>query len=106
MYVQREHYRHVLLFDFLKGTNAVRVRNKLCEVRGEDCLTERQCQRWFARFRSGNFNLRDAAHTGRKITADDGKIKTLIETSRRMNSKNDGEAWHIEINRSPAITTV
>ena len=52
-----------------------------CKV---DCLTERQCQRWFARFRSGNFNVQVVLHTGRPTTTDDDKIKALIETNRRM----------------------
>ena len=38
-----EHFRHVLLFYFRKGKNAVQARKKLCVVYG-DVLSERQCQ--------------------------------------------------------------
>lgn len=64
----------------------MQARKKLFEVHGEGCPAERQCQRWFVRFRSDNFNVQDAAHTVRAIAAGDGKIKVLIETNRRMTS--------------------
>lgn len=92
---QIEHYRHILLFYFRKGKNAVQARKKLSEVYGKGCLTERQCQRWFARFRSGNFNVQDAPHTGRPTTTDDHKIKALIETNRRMTTREIAEKLDI-----------
>ena len=65
----------------------MQARKKLCDVYGEDCLIERQCQRWFVYFRSGNFSVQDAPHTGRPITIDDEKIKALIQTNRRMTTQ-------------------
>jgi len=48
-------------------------------------LTERQCQNWFAKFRSGNFDIKDAPRkTSSGIKADEDKIKVLIETNRRI----------------------
>ena len=54
------HFRHILLYYFRKGKNAVHARKKLYDVYGEKSLTERQCQNWFARFRSEDFHLKDA----------------------------------------------
>ena len=71
---QREHYRYILLFYFRKGKKAVKARKKLYDVYGEDCFIERQCQCWFARFRSGNFNEQDMHRTVRPTTIDDDKI--------------------------------
>nr|XP_042906136.1 histone-lysine N-methyltransferase SETMAR-like [Parasteatoda tepidariorum] len=90
MDTQREHYRHTLFY-FRKGKNAVQARKKLCEVYDEDCLTERQCHRWFARFCAGNFNVQYASHTGRPTTTDDDKIKALIEANRRMTTREIAE---------------
>ena len=59
-------------------------RRKLCAVYGEDVLTERQCQNWFAKFRSGNFNLEDAPRPGRPLEADVDKIKSLVDANRRI----------------------
>ena len=52
------HFRHILLYYFWKGKNAVQARKKLYDVYGEKSLTERQCQNWFARFRSRDFDLK------------------------------------------------
>ena len=54
------HFRHILLYCVRKGKTAVQDRKKLCDVYGEKSLTEPQYQNWFARFRSGDFHLKDA----------------------------------------------
>ncbi|GFV27197.1 mariner Mos1 transposase [Trichonephila clavipes] len=56
----KQHFRHILLFYYRKGKNAVQARKKLTDVYGEGVLTVRQCQNWFAKFRSGNFDVEDA----------------------------------------------
>ncbi|GFT01945.1 histone-lysine N-methyltransferase SETMAR [Trichonephila clavipes] len=56
----KQHFRHILLFYYRKGKNAVQARKKLTNVYGEGVLTVRQCQNWFAKFRSGNFDVEDA----------------------------------------------
>ena len=58
------HFRHILLYYFRKGKNAVQARKKLYDVYGEKLLTERQYQNWFARFRSEDFVLKDSASRG------------------------------------------
>ena len=57
---EKQLFRHILLFYYRKGKNAVQARKKLSDVYGEDVLTERQ--NWFAKFRSGNFDVEDAHH--------------------------------------------
>ncbi|GFW37562.1 histone-lysine N-methyltransferase SETMAR [Trichonephila clavipes] len=53
----KQHFRHILLFYYRKGKIAVQARKKLTDVYGEGVLTVRQCQNWFAKFRSGNFDV-------------------------------------------------
>ena len=67
MEISEGHFRHILLFYFRKGKNAVQAHRKLCVVYGDESLSERQCQNWFARFCSGNFNVRDEPRPGRPI---------------------------------------
>ena len=52
------------------------------DIHGEKSLTERQCQNWFDRFRSRDFDLKDALRYGRPTEVDDEKIKTMIENNR------------------------
>ncbi|GFW37538.1 histone-lysine N-methyltransferase SETMAR [Trichonephila clavipes] len=65
----------MLQFADLKGKNAVQARKKLTDVYGEGVLTVRQCQNWFAKFRSGNFDVEDAPRSGRPVEADKDAIK-------------------------------
>ena len=64
------HFRHILLYYFRKGKNAVQARKKLYDVYGEKSLTERECQNWFPRFRSGDFHLKDAPRSRRSSYAE------------------------------------
>ena len=59
MEIPEGHFRHILLFYFRKGKNSAQSHRKLCGVYGDGCLSKRQCQNWFARFRSGNFDVND-----------------------------------------------
>ena len=51
-------------------------------------LTERQCQNWFAKFRSGNVDRKDAPRPGYHLEADVDKIKSLVEIAERLNLSN------------------
>ena len=56
----------------------MQARKKLYDVYGEKSLTERQCQNWFARFRSGYLDLKDASRSGRPTEVYYDKIKAII----------------------------
>ena len=77
------HFRHILIYYFRKGKNAVQARKKSYDDYGEKSLTECQCQNWFARFCSGDFHLKDAPRSGRPTEVDDDKIKAMKENNRR-----------------------
>ncbi len=47
-----------------KEKNATVATKNICEVYG-DVLDVRKCQRWFARFRSGDLSLEDSTDRGR-----------------------------------------
>ena len=87
--------RHILLYYFRKGKNAVQVRQKLYDVYGVKSLTERQCPNWFARFLSGDFHLKDAPRSGRSTEVDDEKIKAMIENNRRSTTRELAEKLNI-----------
>ncbi|GFT15881.1 histone-lysine N-methyltransferase SETMAR [Trichonephila clavipes] len=80
----KQHFRHILLFYYRKGKNAVQARKKLTDVYGEGVLTVRQCQNWFAKFRSGNFDVEDAPRSGWPVEADKDAIKAFVDANRRI----------------------
>ena len=79
-----EHLRHILLFYFHKGKKAAEAHKEICEVYGVDCLTERTCQNWFKKFRSGDFSLKGDQRSGRPSEVDDDKMKAIIASNRHI----------------------
>ena len=76
------HFRHILLYYFRKGKKASQAHKKLYAVYKNEALKERQCQNWFAKFRSGDFSLKNAQRSGRPIEVDETHIKAIIDTDR------------------------
>ena len=62
---------------------------------GNNGLTERQCQNWFARFHFGDFDLKDAPRSARLTEVDDDKIKAMIENNRRGTAREIAEKLNI-----------
>ena len=78
----------------------MQARKKLYDVYGEKSFTERQRQNWFACFRSGDFDLRDAPRSGRPTEVDEHKIKAMIENNRRSTTREIAEKFNISHTRS------
>jgi len=58
-------------------------------------LTERQCQNWFKKFRSGKFDVEDSSRYGRPIEADENIIKALIDSNRRITTREIDQTLHL-----------
>ena len=57
--------RHVIFYEYSRGTSVAKATQNIKAVYGEDSISQITCQRWFARFRSGNTNLEDASRFGK-----------------------------------------
>lgn len=68
-----------MLYEFRKGVNASKCKRNICEVYGEGTVDDRTCQRWFKRFRSGNFNLEDEPRPGRAVSFDNDLLKAIVK---------------------------
>ena len=66
---------------FKKGKNTTETHKKTCAVYREDSMTDKKCQKWFAKFRAGDFLLANAARSGRPGEVDSSQIQTLIENN-------------------------
>ena len=73
----KQHFWHIMLYYFKKGKNT---HKKLCVV-CEGAVTDQTCQKWFVKFRAGDFSLDDALWSGRPVEVDSDQIKTLIENN-------------------------
>jgi hypothetical protein len=45
---KNEHFRHLLLYEFNRGSKAAEAARNICAVYGEDPVAERTDQKWFA----------------------------------------------------------
>ena len=54
---------------------------------GEGAATDRTCQRWFAKFRAGDFSLDNAPWLGRPFDVDSNQIKILIENNQHYTTQ-------------------
>ena len=70
-----------MLYYFKKGKNATETQKKICAVYGEDAVTGRTCQKWFAKFCARDFSLNNAPQSGRPAEVDSDKIETLINNN-------------------------
>lgn len=79
-FVPKKDYLHgiLLYYFFMKNTPAETHRIPV-EVCGEHALSERTCQDWLQRFKSGAFDVEDKARSGRPNEFDDKLLKALLD---------------------------
>jgi len=81
-----EKIRYILQYHFNQGDNASQTCEKIRDVYGEDVLSKSAACKWFARFRSGNFDVKDAPRSGRPIVEKVDEIPQKIEEDRHISS--------------------
>ncbi|XP_011065828.1 PREDICTED: histone-lysine N-methyltransferase SETMAR-like [Acromyrmex echinatior] len=73
----REHEEETYYYD--KGKNAAQAYEKICAIYGEDTLSKSITRKWFACFRTGNFDVKDKSRSGRPITKKSDEIMKKVE---------------------------
>ena len=48
---------------------------------GEGAVTDETCQKWFVKFRAGDFSLDNVPRLGRPVEVDSDQIETLTENN-------------------------
>jgi hypothetical protein len=74
---KNEHFRHLLLYEFNRGSKATEAAQNICAVYGEDSVAERTAQKWFASFKQGNFDMSDTPRSGRSCCSSGGIWRVL-----------------------------
>ena len=81
------HIRHCMPNEFHSKKNAIQATNSICLVNNDLALVVGTCQRWFARFSSGDFDLNDKDRPGRPIEANDSLLEELVEKDPRQTAR-------------------
>jgi hypothetical protein len=61
---KNENFQH-LLYEFNRGSKAAEAARNICAVYGEDPIAQTTDQKWFARFKQGNFVMSGTPRSGR-----------------------------------------
>ena len=69
----------VLLHYFNMKKTAAESQRILVEVYGKHALDERTCQKWFSRFKSGDFGLEDEERPGQPKKFEDEELEALLD---------------------------
>ncbi|XP_052822739.1 histone-lysine N-methyltransferase SETMAR-like [Octopus bimaculoides] len=70
----------------------------ICGVYGEDAVSESTVRRWLAKFRRGEFSLKDDNHCGKPSTLDDDILKVTIEENSNITTRELAEK--LEVSKS------
>ena len=57
--------------------------NRFVTFMVKDALSGRACQKWFAKFRSGDYNVERASRSEKPVEIDNDKISALVDANRR-----------------------
>ena len=47
---EMQHFQHIMLYYFTEDKNATEMQKKICAVYRKGAVTDRMCQKWFAKF--------------------------------------------------------
>uniref|UniRef100_A0A915B354 Mos1 transposase HTH domain-containing protein n=1 Tax=Parascaris univalens TaxID=6257 RepID=A0A915B354_PARUN len=89
-----EFIRHLLLYEFNRGSKATEAARNIRAVYGEKFLAESTARKWFARFREGNFDLNDAPRSNWLSAAEKVKRSAMICNDSQSSSTKCAERLH------------
>lgn len=84
---KNEHFRHHLIFAFNRRLKATEAAREICEVYGEEAMPVRTAQYWFKRFKDGNFDIKDAARSGRPVEFDEERLNQLLHENSHQTTR-------------------
>ena len=77
----KQHFQWIMLYYFKKGKYATGTHKNICAVCGGGTVTDRTCQKWFAKFHTGYFSLDIAPQLGRPVEINSNQMEILIENN-------------------------
>lgn len=76
--IKTVHFRHLLLFAYVKGIINAKAVREVSEVYGGGSISQSAARHWISRFKTGNLELEDWAHSGRQVQLDERRLNQLL----------------------------
>ena len=82
----RQYFQYIMLIISRKVKAQRKRKKRSVQKRGEGAVTDWKCQKWFAKFRAGDFSLDDAPQSGRPLQVhsdqtENNQSSTMHETA-------------------------
>ncbi|KMQ83636.1 histone-lysine n-methyltransferase setmar-like protein [Lasius niger] len=100
MDINRVNLRVIMMYEFRRRTLISNTVKNICGVFGENAVSISTCERWFAKFERGDFNLDDQPRSGCPPKIDDDIVRNLVDTNPRISTE---VAERLNVNRSTAF---
>ena len=90
------HLREVLLYLFNISKKAAEAHQLLFEAYPEYASSVASCERWFVRFRNGNFDVRDKERPGQPKKFEDSELQTLLSEDSYQTQQNLADSLGVD----------
>lgn len=91
-----EKLRYILQYYYDKEKNAAQACEKICAVYDESTLSKSIAQKWFARFRSDNFDVKNESSFDHSIIEKADKIFEKVQQNKHISIVNTGMELSID----------
>jgi len=89
--------RILYVYEFKLGHSAAQTTRNINTAFGESSAAESTIWLWFAKFCSGDFDLRDEEGRGRNYSTDNDELRTLVERNPQTTARELSEQLHVSI---------
>ncbi|XP_035727797.1 histone-lysine N-methyltransferase SETMAR-like [Vespa mandarinia] len=79
--------RIIFLYEYELGNNEAKAARNINQAFGENTVNDRKVQRWFEKFRSGDFSLLNEPHGRPETSVKNDALKALVETNPTVSSR-------------------
>lgn len=80
------HLRNLILFFYNQKISGRQAAAQICQVYHE-AVSARTCERWYSKFKDGDFSLEDGPRSGRPSKLDDDHLLSIIEADPRVTTR-------------------
>lgn len=87
--------RSIILYEYKKGTTARKCSLNINEAFQKELVTPRTCQRWYSKFRSGDYDLQNLPGRGRQFVVEDEVLEQVLESNPRQSCRDIAEKLNI-----------
>lgn len=77
--MSKREYRTIFFYEFTLGRSGAQTARNINQVWGEGSVNECTVQRWFKKFREGDFSLEDEEGRGRPSSLNDDVLQSVVE---------------------------